>query len=49
MIRDCPDYYYGHSNDSVAEGRMLEVEPFPAETLGEWQAKTRVSPQCPTA
>ncbi|WP_159982964.1 MULTISPECIES: FAD-dependent oxidoreductase [unclassified Novosphingobium] len=47
VIRDCPDYYYGHSNDSVAEGRMLEVAPFPADTLGDWQAKTRVSPQMP--
>ena len=47
LIRDCPDYYYGHCNDSVAEGRMLEVVPFPAATLGEWQSKTRVSPACP--
>jgi 3-oxosteroid 1-dehydrogenase len=47
VIRDCPDYYYGHSNDSVAEGRLIEVEPFPAATLGEWQALTRVSPQVP--
>ena len=46
-IRDCPDYYYTVSNDAVAEGRMLEVEPFPAATLGEWQAKTRISPQMP--
>jgi len=45
VIRDCCDYYYGSSNDTVAEGRLLEVEPFPAATLGEeWQAKTRVSP-----
>lgn len=44
VIRDCSDYYYGSSNDSVAEGRLLEVEPFPAETLGEWQERTRVSP-----
>ncbi len=44
VIRDCPDYYYGLTNDSVAEGRLLECEPFPAATLGEWQAKTRVSP-----
>ncbi|TAL02042.1 MAG: FAD-dependent oxidoreductase [Rhodospirillaceae bacterium] len=43
VIRDCPDYYYGHSNDAVAEGRMLEALPFPAETLGEWQSRTRVS------
>jgi 3-oxosteroid 1-dehydrogenase len=44
VIRNCPDYYYGFSNDSVAEGRLLEVEPFPAQQLGDWQAKTRVSP-----
>ncbi|MFC0202764.1 FAD-dependent oxidoreductase [Novosphingobium soli] len=47
VIRDCPDYYYGHSNDSVAEGRMLEVVPFAAASLGAWQEKTRVSPQMP--
>ncbi len=47
VIRDCPDYYFGHSNDSVAEGRMLEVVPFPAESLGEWQHRTRLSPQMP--
>jgi len=44
VIRNCPDYYYGHNNHAVAEGRMLEVEPFPAETLGDWQERTRVSP-----
>ena len=47
LIRNCPDYYYGHSTDSVAEGRMLEVVPFPAKSLGEWQSKTRLSPQMP--
>lgn len=47
VIRNCPDYYYGHSNDSVAEGRLLEPRPFPAATLGEWQEKTRVSPIAP--
>lgn len=47
VIRDCPDYYYGHCEDSVSAGRMLEVEPFPAESLGEWQSRTRVSPQVP--
>lgn len=31
VIRDCPDYYHGHSGDAVAEGRMLEVKPFPAD------------------
>lgn len=47
VIRDCPDYYYRTTNDSVAEGRMLEVVPFPGATLGEWQPKTRLSPQMP--
>jgi 3-oxosteroid 1-dehydrogenase len=47
VIRDFPDYYYPHNNDSVAEGRYLEVEPFPAETLGEWQHKTRLTPHLP--
>ena len=47
VIRNCPDYYYGFSNDSVAEGRLLEVLPFPAETLGAWQSRTRVSPLVP--
>jgi 3-oxosteroid 1-dehydrogenase len=47
VIRDCPDYYYGRVNDSVPEGRMLEAVPFPGKTLGEWQAKTRLSPQMP--
>lgn len=46
-IRGCPDYYHGLTNDSVSEGRLLEVEPFPAATLGEWQGKTRLSPQVP--
>ena len=44
LIRDCCDYYFGQSNDATAEGRLLEPQPFPAETLGEWQEKTRVSP-----
>jgi 3-oxosteroid 1-dehydrogenase len=47
VIRHCPDYYYTVTNDSVAEGRMLEVVPFPGQTLGEWQPKTRLSPQMP--
>jgi 3-oxosteroid 1-dehydrogenase len=47
VIHNCPDYYYPHTNDSVAEGRTLEADPFPAATLGEWQKKTRVSPHVP--
>lgn len=46
-IRGCPDYYYGLTNDSVSEGRLLEVVPFPGPSLGEWQGKTRLSPQVP--
>ena len=46
-IRDCPDYYYGVSNDAVSEGRMLECAPFAGETLGNLQGKTRVSLQMP--
>jgi 3-oxosteroid 1-dehydrogenase len=44
VIRNCPDYYYGTSNDAVAEGRLLEVEPFPGASLGDWQERTRISP-----
>ena len=44
VVRHCSDYYYGFCEDSVAEGRLLEVVPFPAATLGEWQSRTRVSP-----
>jgi 3-oxosteroid 1-dehydrogenase len=47
VIRNCPDYYYPFSEDSVAEGRLLEVEPFAAQTLGDWQSQTRVSPHVP--
>ncbi len=49
VIRSCPDYYYGLTNDAVAEGRLLEVLPFPAQSLGEWQSRTRVSPIAPYA
>lgn len=47
VIRNCPDYYYGHCENSVAEGRLLEVRPFPASTLGQWQERTRTSPIAP--
>ncbi len=47
VIEDCPDYYYKHCDYAVAAGRMLEVEPFAAESLGDWQGRTRVSPQVP--
>ncbi|HYP63301.1 MAG TPA: FAD-binding protein [Acidocella sp.] len=44
VIRNCPDYYFGYSNDGIAEGRLLEVEPFAAKSLGAWQERTRTSP-----
>jgi 3-oxosteroid 1-dehydrogenase len=47
VIRDFPDYYYPHNINSVPEGRYLEVTPFPAATLGEWQHKTRLTPHLP--
>ena len=46
VIENCPDYYYPHDNDSVAEGRTLEAEPFPADTLGVWQERTRILTAC---
>ncbi|HTV95197.1 MAG TPA: FAD-binding protein [Steroidobacteraceae bacterium] len=47
VIRHCPDYYYGVTEDAAPEGRLLEVLPFPAGTLGDWQSRTRVSPLVP--
>ena len=49
VIRGCPDYYYGLIDDAVPEGRLLECLPFPAESLGAWQSRTRVSPLVPYA
>ncbi|MFV8819830.1 FAD-dependent oxidoreductase [Haliea sp. E17] len=46
-IEACPDYYYGHCDFAVARGRLLEPVPFAGESLGEWQGRTRVSPQVP--
>jgi 3-oxosteroid 1-dehydrogenase len=47
VIKGCPDYYYKHNDHAVGEGRMLECLPFSGATLGEWQEKTRLSPQMP--
>ncbi len=47
VIRNFPDYYYPHNNNSVAEGRYLEPVPFAAETLGAFQHKTRLTPHLP--
>jgi 3-oxosteroid 1-dehydrogenase len=42
IIRGHPDYYWDAAPDSLSEGRYLEVQPFPAATLGDWQKRTRV-------
>jgi 3-oxosteroid 1-dehydrogenase len=47
LIRNLPDYYYPLNPDGLAEGRYLEVLPFPAQSLDEWQSRTRVSPHVP--
>ncbi len=47
VVRHLPDYYYPHNPEATAEGRCLEALPFAAESLGEWQHRTRVSPHVP--
>jgi 3-oxosteroid 1-dehydrogenase len=42
-----PDYYYPNAPGSKASGRYLSVELFDAKTLGEWQAKTWLTPIMP--
>jgi 3-oxosteroid 1-dehydrogenase len=42
-----PDYYYPTAPGSKASGRYLSVELFDAKTLGEWQAKTWLTPIMP--
>jgi 3-oxosteroid 1-dehydrogenase len=42
-----PDYYYPLAPGSKASGRYLSVELFDAKTLGEWQAKTWLTPIMP--
>jgi 3-oxosteroid 1-dehydrogenase len=47
VIPDFSDYYWPQHEDSLREGRFLEVLPFPAASLGEWQALTRTTPHAP--
>lgn len=47
VVRHAPDYYLGHNDYAVAEGRALEPLPFRGAALGEWQTKTRLSPHMP--
>lgn len=44
IVHDLPDYYYGEFPDARREGRLIEVDPFPGASLGEWRKKLRVSP-----
>jgi 3-oxosteroid 1-dehydrogenase len=44
VIRDLPDYFYPRVPGSRAEGRYIEVKPFPAHSLGPWAAKCGTSP-----
>jgi len=48
VIRGLPDYYYPVTEGAAAEGRYLEIKPFPAEKLGEWADKVIVSPYGPS-
>lgn len=47
IIPGFSDYYWPQHEDSVQEGRFIEVLPFPASTLGEWQPLTRTTPHAP--
>jgi len=44
VVKGLPDYYYPAVNGSAAEGRYLEIKPFPGEKLGEWKDKVMTSP-----
>jgi succinate dehydrogenase/fumarate reductase flavoprotein subunit len=41
---DLAEFYYPVSPGSMAHGRLLICEPFPAETLGGWRDTVRLSP-----
>jgi 3-oxosteroid 1-dehydrogenase len=43
-VQGLPDHYYPTAPGSLPFGRNVQVEPFPATTLGEWQARLRHSP-----
>lgn len=48
IIKGFSDYYYPKGDGSKAEGRFLEPVPFDGKLLGEWAAKTRMSPLMPS-
>lgn len=45
LIHDFPDYYHPQVPHAAAQGRYIEVAPFPASTLGDWQETVHLSPQ----
>lgn len=44
VVRGLPDYYFPAVSGSQAEGRYVEVLPFPADRLGDWADKVLTSP-----
>lgn len=47
-VSGVPDYYYPMAPGTAAGGRNIEVEPFGASELGEWQQRSRLSPSIPS-
>jgi 3-oxosteroid 1-dehydrogenase len=44
VIRNVPDIYLGMAPGAKKEGRMVEIDLFPAYDLGEWREKVLTSP-----
>ena len=44
VIRGVPDIYHGLAPGAKKEGRMVEIDLFPAGELGEWRDKVLTSP-----
>lgn len=44
VVKGLPDYYYPIVPGSAAEGRFIEVKPFPGSKLGDYASKVLSSP-----
>ena len=44
VVRNLPDIYLGMAPGAKKEGRMIEIDLFPAYELGEWREKVLTSP-----
>jgi 3-oxosteroid 1-dehydrogenase len=44
VVRGLPDYYYPAVAGSKAEGRYIEISPYPAARIGEWADRVLTSP-----